>query len=125
MLAWPGSSIRRGHAMSNRMFRTPSRESTRLGYPDEFEICTLKRYYFHLIDGTDVILDDEGIEVADLATARLEVIKAIHEFRRECPAAATEWTGWRIEVTDEMGFVALVIDVSDLAEDDGDRSVFH
>jgi hypothetical protein len=30
----------------------------------------MARYYFHLVDGTDILLDPEGIEIADGAIAQ-------------------------------------------------------
>ena len=44
----------------------------------------VKRYYFHLVDRYDVIPDEVGIEVVNLAQARVEALEAVHEFRQEC-----------------------------------------
>lgn len=85
----------------------------------------MKRYYFHLVDGNDVILDGDGVEVADLEVARAEVIKAIDQFRRECPETAMDWVDWRIEVADAAGSVALVIDLNDLVEDKRNKFLLH
>jgi hypothetical protein len=72
------------------------------------------RYYFHLISWHDSILDEEGLELADLAEARVEVLNAIEELRRENPVAATGWAGWRLDVTDAAGVVVLSISLDDL-----------
>jgi hypothetical protein len=55
------------------------------------------RYYFHLVSQHEVILDKDGVEVADLAAAGAEALKAIEELRRESPSAATGWEGWWLE----------------------------
>ena len=73
----------------------------------------MARYYFHLISWHDSILDEDGLEVADLAEARIEVLNAIEELRRENPVAATGWEGWRLDVTDAAGVVVLSISLDD------------
>jgi hypothetical protein len=75
----------------------------------------VKRYYFHLVDGHDVIPDEVGIEVSNLAQARLEAIKAVHEFRQKCVHTAAVSGDWRIEVTDAFGAVAFQIDLGEHA----------
>ncbi|WP_046869681.1 DUF6894 family protein [Microvirga massiliensis] len=76
----------------------------------------VKRYYFHLVDGHDVIPDEVGIDVADLAQARIEAVQAIREVGQECAHAAAASGNWRIDVTDAFGAVAFQIDMSELAE---------
>lgn len=36
----------------------------------------MTRYYFHLRDGRDILLDDEGVELADLAAARAQALRS-------------------------------------------------
>jgi hypothetical protein len=72
----------------------------------------VKRYYFHLVDSYDLIPDEVGIEIADLAQARLEALEAVHEFRQECAPTAFPPGDWRIEVTDAFGAVAFRIELS-------------
>jgi hypothetical protein len=67
------------------------------------------RYYFHLVSEHEVILDREGVEVADLAEAGAEALKAVEELRQEGPSAATDWAGWWLEVTDASGVVVFSI----------------
>jgi hypothetical protein len=57
------------------------------------------------------MLDPEGVEVADMKELRAEVAKAIEEMRLAEPAAARDWNGWRMEVTDSAGAVLLTIDL--------------
>jgi hypothetical protein len=61
------------------------------------------RYYFHLVSEHEVILDKDGVEVADLAAAGAEALKAIEELRRESPSAATAGRagGWRLPTPPE------------------------
>jgi hypothetical protein len=75
----------------------------------------VKRYYFHLVDRYDVIPDEVGIEVVNLAQARVEALRAVHEFRQECAPNAAASGDWRIEVTDAFGAVAFQIDLSERA----------
>ena len=73
----------------------------------------MARYYFHLVSQHEVILDKDGVEVADLAAAGAEALKAIEELRRESPSAATGWAGWWLEVTDASGVVVFSISLDD------------
>jgi hypothetical protein len=71
------------------------------------------RYYFHLVSPHEVILDDEGVEVTDLAEARAEALKTIDELRRESPSAAEGWEGWRLDVADAAGSVVFSISLDE------------
>jgi hypothetical protein len=65
--------------------------------------------YFHLVSCHDVILDDTGVEVADLESAEAEARKAIQELRQEDDEADEMWAGWQLNVTDAFGRVVLSI----------------
>ncbi len=55
------------------------------------------RCFFHLVNGREAILDEAGIEVADLETAKTEASRAIRELRQE-GGAPDEWSGWRLDI---------------------------
>jgi hypothetical protein len=65
------------------------------------------RCYFHLVNGEDAILDDTGVEVTDLDTARSEALRAIHELRQEFEGVADDWSGWHLDVVCPEGTVLL------------------
>lgn len=67
------------------------------------------RCYFHLASCHDVILDDTGIEVPDLETARAEALKAIWEIGDEDEQGDEVWQGWQLNITDSFGHVLLSI----------------
>ncbi len=69
------------------------------------------RCFFNLVDCHSSMLDPEGVEVGDMEELRAEVAKAIEEMRLAEPAAARDWNGWRMEVTDSAGAVLLTIDL--------------
>jgi hypothetical protein len=56
------------------------------------------RCFFHLVNGQETILDDTGIEVADLETAKIQAQKAIRELRQEDGGASEDWSGWRLDI---------------------------
>ena len=70
------------------------------------------RCFFNLIDGHSSMLDPQGVEIADMEELRSEVAKAIAEMRHVDPAAARDWRGWRMEVTDPEGAVLLTVDLN-------------
>jgi hypothetical protein len=58
------------------------------------------RVYFHLVSWDDIVLDDTGIEVSDVATAQQEAVIAIYELRQEADLSPEEWRGWELEAVD-------------------------
>jgi hypothetical protein len=67
------------------------------------------RCYFHLVSCDDVILDDTGVEVADLESAEAQARKAIQELGQEDEETDETWAGWQLNVTDGFGRVLLSI----------------
>jgi hypothetical protein len=61
------------------------------------------RCYFHLVNGREIILDDTGVEVPDLETAKAEAQKAIGELRQEYDGAIENWAGWRLDIVGPEG----------------------
>ena len=56
------------------------------------------RCYFHLVNCQETILDDTGIEVPDLETAKAEAHRAITELRQEYDGVIEDWAGWRLDI---------------------------
>ena len=67
------------------------------------------RCYFHLVSRHDVILDNIGVEVANLESAEAEARQAIRDLRQEDDQTDEEWQGWQLNVTDAAGQVLLSI----------------
>ena len=68
----------------------------------------MPRYYFHLHNGA-TSRDEEGRELADLAAAREEAIKAARDLMGEDIRAGLLRLGQRIEILDEDGAEVLVV----------------
>jgi hypothetical protein len=66
------------------------------------------RFFFHHTDGV-FDPDDEGTELADLATARIEAIRYAAETIKDRPEEV--WTGrnFRVEVSDEEGMLLCTV----------------
>jgi hypothetical protein len=58
------------------------------------------RVYFHLVSRDDVVLDDTGIDVSDVAAAQGEAVRAIQELRQDADLSPEEWSGWQLEAMD-------------------------
>jgi hypothetical protein len=71
------------------------------------------RFYFHLNNGEDVIRDEEGILVSDADAALIAAMEVIQELRAQDAALATEWQGWRLEITDEAGRIIESLSLDD------------
>ena len=63
------------------------------------------RCYFHLLNSHEEILDDEGIEVADLEHAKAQAMQAIDDLRNEAIEVGASWQGWRLDIADLSGRV--------------------
>jgi hypothetical protein len=63
------------------------------------------RCYFHLVCGSEVLPDSEGVEVTDLDVARTQAVAAIQELAQENEADAAAVVGWRLDVSDASGKV--------------------
>ena len=76
----------------------------------------MPRYYFHVIDGRDII-DSEGTELADLREARIEAIQLAGSILRD--EGDKFWNGeeWHMNVTDASGQSVLKLRFS--ADDQG------
>jgi hypothetical protein len=59
-----------------------------------------RRYYFDLTNGTDLIRDEDGLELANIDAALAFACEAIEELRKETASASSEWWGWRLEISD-------------------------
>jgi len=61
------------------------------------------RCYFHLVNHHDEIVDNTGIEVPDLESAKVEALLAIDELRQEIGEEAEDWSGWRLDIVCSQG----------------------
>jgi hypothetical protein len=72
------------------------------------------RIFFHLTNGHDSILDEEGLEVTELASAQREVLRTIDEIRQTDASQAHEWNGWMLSVVSDAGAMILSLDLHEL-----------
>ncbi|MBB3020526.1 hypothetical protein FHR70_003612 [Microvirga lupini] len=61
------------------------------------------RCFFHLVSNHDEIIDNAGIEVQDLESAKAQAQTAIEELRAEIGTEAHDWSGWRLEIVCPLG----------------------
>jgi len=71
----------------------------------------MPRYFFHTQDGRRYP-DDEGTELPDLESARLEATRIMAELLKEQPQGFLDTGRLRVEVTDESRRPLLQLDVS-------------
>ena len=72
----------------------------------------MPRYFFHLCDKLQRILDWDGLELADDETAVREASQAVRELRgeNEMPADMKEWS---FQVVDETGRLVISINLDE------------
>src|SRR4051794_38927445 len=65
--------------------------------------------YFHLVCAHETIVDDEGLEVADLDEACARAGEAVAEMIRDGVGELAHWRGWELEARDPSGAVLFTI----------------
>ncbi len=71
----------------------------------------MPRFYFHSSSGR-AELDEEGVELADIAAARLEAARYAGHLLADDPALVDDTVSLRIEVTDEDGCLCCAVIVA-------------
>lgn len=61
------------------------------------------RCFFHLVNDHEEIVDDTGIEVHDLESAKAQALLAITELRLEIGEEIEDWSGWRLDIVCSRG----------------------
>ena len=56
------------------------------------------RCYFHLVSDDEELIDDEGVEVSDLGSARIQALMAVSELQREYDGTLQDWSGWHLHI---------------------------
>jgi hypothetical protein len=69
------------------------------------------RCFFHLVNAQETILDDTGVEVTDLETAKVQARKAIAELRQDDEDALDDWSGWRLDIVCPEGSLLHSLDL--------------
>jgi hypothetical protein len=69
------------------------------------------KYFFHLMNHTEQVLDDVDTEIRSPEQAYAPATQAIRDLLAEGEQAA-EWSGWRLEVTDPAGAPVFSIDLA-------------
>lgn len=68
----------------------------------------MPRYFFHARHAGELLIDEQGVELSDLSSAREHILEALVESGVEL------LPDWRIEITDEAGVLQLIVSLSDL-----------
>jgi len=76
------------------------------------------RIFFHLRNGSEAILDHEGVEATSVNDARAQAHLAIQQMHREDGASACDWREWRLAAADQDGkpLFALALSSTTLAD---------
>ena len=63
----------------------------------------MKRFFFHLKKGDELILDDDGTELPDIAAAMLEALLAARELLADAIQAGEQKVAEALVIADEAG----------------------
>ncbi|MFL5025513.1 MAG: DUF6894 family protein [Microvirga sp.] len=67
------------------------------------------RYYFNLVSSHHTIIDNEGLEVADVDEARTFAREAVAEMVQDGVSEIAHWRGWELEARDASGTVLFTV----------------
>ena len=67
------------------------------------------RCYFNLVSSHHTIIDNEGLEVADVDEARTFAREAVAEMVQDGVAEIAHWRGWELEARDASGTVLFTV----------------
>lgn len=56
------------------------------------------RCYFHLVSSHEELIDDEGVEVTDFESAKVQALAAVSELHREYGGVIEDWNGWHLHI---------------------------
>lgn len=69
----------------------------------------VNRYFFHLMDESEILRDTLGVEVAHLAEVESAAIEVIREYRIQEAGREMELRSWKLAVTDSRGETILLL----------------
>jgi hypothetical protein len=69
----------------------------------------VSRYFFHLMDESDLLRDSLGVEVHQLVEVESAAIDIIREYRVQEAEREHELRNWKLAVTDEDGAIVLLL----------------
>lgn len=61
-----------------------------------------RRYFYHLTDGTSLIIDREGRRFSSRLRAKAEAVSYAERMMQEAPPGV-DWSGWLVSVHDARG----------------------
>jgi len=70
-------------------------------------------YYFNVMSASDIVMDFEGTDLPDIATARTEAIEDGRELMSNAVLEGRDIASRRIEICDEAGDVLLTVAFSE------------
>ncbi len=76
----------------------------------------MPRYYLHIHDGEQFILDPEGSELAGLAAVRKKAVAGARELMSEGIRVGEDRSHWRFEIADEHRAPLLMVRFSEAIE---------
>jgi hypothetical protein len=82
--------------------------------PENGTGCAMPKFHFHIRDASGVVLDEDGMELPDLAAAREEAQEAARQLLADAIRAHKEVDGKKIEIAKDDGPVIEVIEVRDI-----------
>lgn len=62
-----------------------------------------RRYFYHMTDGTSLIIDRQGRRISSRLRAKSEAISHAERMMQESPPGI-DWSGWQVSIHDKSGY---------------------
>ena len=69
----------------------------------------MPRFFFHFYDRQHAFRDEEGLDLANEAAAKISARKAAQALIVDLHDAIADWSAWWVEVADEVGRTVVVL----------------
>ncbi len=64
---------------------------------------TPERLFFNLVSDTEMVHDDEGVDLLPEGDLVSHIARALKDLHQDCMLASAEWQGWQVVITDCSG----------------------
>lgn len=67
------------------------------------EKLTSARFFFNLVSDTEVVPDEEGVDLPPEGDLVSHIARALEDLHQDGMLGSAEWQGWQVVITDGLG----------------------
>jgi len=74
----------------------------------------MPRYHFHITDGSQLLNNHRGVDLAGDAAAREDAVALARHLKHSVAMQGWDWDGWFINIVDEQGHKIDEVAIADI-----------